>query len=205
VHDDVKVREGESVEGVDFRLREPGRLKGIVRDAAGKPAEGAAVFLRDADGRFVERFAMVASDAGGRFSYGGIAPGEYSLSLRNSTLVTPNDVGVTIREGEESSVELGLGPGTMLHVLLSDEAGNAVDCAVSVRDAAGRQVNGVWSLADLMAMMQSGEFSSKEQRVGPLPPGEYHVEAIAVDGRRATKPVQLSGQPERKLNLRIKD
>jgi protocatechuate 3,4-dioxygenase beta subunit len=205
VQDDVTVREGERVEGVDFRLREPGRLKGIVRDATGAPVKDAAIFLRDADGRFVERFAMVASDAGGRFSYSGIAPGEYSLSLRNSTLVSPTDAAITIREGEETSVELGLGPGTILHVLLSDEDGNAVDCAVSVRDASGRQVNGVWSLADLMAMMQSGEFSSKEQRVGPLPPGEYHVEAIAVDGRRATKPVQLNGQPERKLNLRIKD
>jgi protocatechuate 3,4-dioxygenase beta subunit len=201
----VRVREGERVEGVDFRLRDPGRLKGIVRDGAGKPVENAAVFLRDAEGRPVEHFAMVASDAAGRFSYGGIAPGEYSLSLRNTELVSPSDVQITIRPGEETSVELDLGPGTILLVLLSDEEGNPIDCAVSVRDASGRQVNGVWSLADLMALMQSGEFSSKEQRVGPLPPGEYKVEAIAVDGRRATKPVQLNGQPERKLNLRVKD
>lgn len=205
VKDEVRVSDGERVEGVDFRLRAPGRLKGIVRDAAGQPVKDAAVFLRDAEGRPVERFAMVASDASGRFSYSGIAPGEYSLSLRNASMVSPEDVEITIRPGEETSVELGVAPGTLLLVVLSDEDNNPVDCAVTVRDEAGRQVNGLWSLADLMAMMQSGEFSSKEQRVGPLPPGEYLVEAIAVDGRKATKPVQLAGQAERKLNLRVKD
>ena len=205
IRDDVRVSEGEGVEGVDFRLRAPGRLRGIVRDAANQPVKDAAVFLRDAEGRPVERFAMVASDASGRFSYSGIAPGKYSLSLRNASLVSPEDVEITVRPGEETSVELGVGPGTLLLVLLSDEEGNPVDCAVTVRDEGGRQVNGLWSLADLMAMMQSGEFSSKEQRVGPLPPGEYLVEAIAADGRKATKPVQLAGQAERKLNLRVKD
>jgi hypothetical protein len=42
------------------------------------------------------------------------------------------------------------------------------------------------------------------QRVGPLPPGSYEVRAIAEDGRSAQRPLELTGQPERKLKLRLK-
>lgn len=54
-------------------------------------------------------------------------------------------------------------------------------------------------------MSQFGEgFSSSEQRVGPLSPGKYRVTATLDDGRDAYKILNLSGQDERKVKLRLK-
>ena len=72
-----------------------------------------------------------------------------------------------------------------------------------VTDQDGNQVNGLWSLADLMKAFSGGGFSTDEQRVGPLPPGRYRVEAYAEDGRDAKKTVTLSGQEERPIRLRL--
>jgi hypothetical protein len=59
------------------------------------------------------------------------------------------------------------------------------------------------SLAEIMQAFTNGEFSSKEQKVGPLPPGKYKVTVTTNDGRKTTKPVTLTGQAERKLNVRM--
>jgi len=39
--------------------------------------------------------------------------------------------------------------------------------------------------------------------VGPLPPGKYTVSARTADGKSGSKPVTLTGQPERKLTIRV--
>ena len=48
------------------------------------------------------------------------------------------------------------------------------------------------------------DFSSKEQRIGPLPPGSYTVTAVLDDGRSAKKTVKLTGRAERKVKLRAR-
>ena len=75
---------------------------------------------------------------------------------------------------------------------------------MSVVDAAGREVNGVLSMQDVMQGLAGG-LKSGESRVGPLAPGVYRVTATTPDGRSKTKPVELAGQPERSLVVRIKE
>jgi hypothetical protein len=49
----------------------------------------------------------------------------------------------------------------------------------------------------------SGGLGDAVQRVGPLPPGNYTVRATAEDGRSVERPLNLTGQAERKLKLRL--
>lgn len=204
VRSGVRVGDGDRVDGIDFRLKAPGRLVGTIVDSAGKPVAEAAVFVRDENGNLLERISLAASDAAGRFTYSGIGAGTYRIHARSADRVSA-EATVSVKESEDSEVKLVVDPGAVLLITLADEEGNAVDCSVTVTDEEGRQVNGNWSMADLMSLFQGGAFSSKEQRVGPVPPGRYTIHAETSAGLSATKRVTVSDQAERKVNLRLKE
>lgn len=203
VREDVRVNRGQRTEGIDFRLQRPGTVSGIVRDAAGAPASLAAIFVRDSAGRPLERLSMLATDEAGRFTCEGLEPGDYTFSARRGGLASPERETVRVESGATASIELALGAGTMLLITVANNDGSEVEASVTVLDDAGRQVNGLLSLGQLLEDMQAGRLSSREQRVGPLGPGKYRVIVTTADGRKETKPVTLNGQSERKLNVRL--
>ena len=58
---------------------------------------------------------------------------------------------------------------------------------------------------DFSVRMSDG-ISSKERRVGPIPPGKYKLEATSPNGKVAKKTVRIRhGQDELKVKLRLKD
>ncbi len=204
VRSGLKVREGQWVEGLDFRLREPATIEGRVRDGSGRPVPEASIFVRDSNGQPVERLSMIQTDGAGRFTYRGLNPGEYTVVARHEGLVSPESAPVRVVEDGKSQVELRLEEGTFLVVVLEEPGGVPIQGSVRVTDEHGNQVNGMLSLSELMGALTDG-FSSAEQRVGPLPPGSYRVTATAEDGREASKPVTLRPGAERRLKLRLRD
>jgi Carboxypeptidase regulatory-like domain len=198
----VAIAEGATVT-VDFQLEAPGSVTGVVRDAAGKPVPEASIFLRDEQGRLLELFSFQTTNASGKFEYDGLAPGEYTVTARTKTLSSSASATVLVRAGESTETTVVVDGGTLLLVALTDTSGADIPSRVSVLDEAGREVNGMLSLAELMERINGG-LDDKVQRVGPLPAGTYEVRAFADDGRSTSKKVTLSGQAERKLNLRLK-
>ncbi len=200
----IELREGQTLTGVDFRLGMAGTIAGKVLDATGAPVASATVFVRDESGFVLERLSFNATDDTGAFRYGGLGEGRYTVSARADALASPESAAVRVRPGETSEVTLRLDPGTMLLVRCIDEDGADVRARVMVTDEAGRRVNGMTSFADLMGGFTDGGFDLSEERVGPLPPGRYFVEAFSDDGSSYKKPVQLSGQPVREIKLRVR-
>ena len=200
----LEVREGQWIEGVDFRLREPATIEGRVRNSSGQPVSEAAIFLRDENGVSVERISLIQTDGAGRFSYGGLNPGHYTVLARRDNLVSAESTPVRVVEDGSASVDLELSEGAFLIVQLEENVGEPIQGSVRVTDSEGRQVNGVMSLAELMGAFNEG-FSSTEQRVGPLPPGPYRVAAFAPDGRETKKSVSLRAGSERRLKLRLRN
>jgi uncharacterized GH25 family protein len=198
----LKISDGEWMKNVDFRLKDPGSITGRVV-SGGQPVPEAALFVRDAAGNTIDRLSMIQTDASGRFEYLSLEPGDYTIIARTENEVTSQSVPVRGREGEVAQVEMPVDAGCVLVVGISDKEGNAVRCSIEVIDPDGNQVNGLWSLADLMAAVSSGSFNSETQRIGPLAPGKYRVKATAEDGRTANKPVTVRAQSERKVNLRL--
>ena len=198
----LTVKEGQWLKSVDFHLGEPGAIRGRVLDATGQPVSGAAVFVRDSQGQVLERFSFNQTDGTGRFEYQGVSAGEYTVSARSGQGASEESAAVRVDEGGAAEVTVSLGPGTVLLVRAVDGSGHDVEAHVLVTDEEGRQVNGLHAFEEVMTSLQQG-FSLSEVRVGPLPPGRYTVEATTPEGHRKRKPVVLSGQPERKIKLRV--
>jgi hypothetical protein len=93
--------------------------------------------------------------------------------------------------------------GTVLRITVVDNSDEAVQSSISVTDERGNEVAIMRSMEEIMEQFGQG-FSSKEHRVGPVPPGRYTVVVTAEDGRQGKKPLSLSGQAERKLKIRLK-
>jgi Carboxypeptidase regulatory-like domain len=198
----IVVEDGAARDGIDLHLARSGSVEGRVLDAAGQPANGAAVFVRDAAGRLLSPFTSCLSDALGRFTYDGVAPGSVTVSARLAGEASSESGEVLVHEGEASHVDLQLDAGTILIVSLESESGEAQRVQVRVIDEAGREYASMAAPDQLERSLSSG-FSTREHRVGPLPAGRYHVIATTEDGREQKKPVTLRGQEERRLRMRI--
>lgn len=203
VHDGIEIEEGQRVSGIDFRLHTACELKGKVLDAGGKPVNEASIFVRDEAGRPVDRLVLTSTDAGGNFVQRGLGAGRYTVTARSSDLVSSEEANVVLREGEPTEVEVHVSGGTILIVTLNDPSGATIDGSFSVIDEKGHQVNGLYSMVDLMKVMSDGAFDAKHQRIGPLPHGKYTITASNSDGTKATKSVTLVGMAERKVTLTI--
>ncbi|MBK7875824.1 MAG: carboxypeptidase regulatory-like domain-containing protein [Planctomycetes bacterium] len=199
----VQVGEGEWRKDVDFRLERPGTIDVTVVDEAGAPVSGASVFVRTKAGELVDRFSMLATAADGGVKYGGLAPGRYTVSAREGARAAGDGAEVEVRSGEHTPARVVLQGGTYLLVSVVDAEQKPLTASLSVKDEAGREVAGLVSLSDLMKLMSQGAAPGGERRVGPLPAGKYRVVVTLADGRTTTKPVTISGQGERKLNVRF--
>jgi hypothetical protein len=202
---EVEVREGEWVQGVDFRLDGPARALVQVVDGAGKPVSGAAVFVRDERGQLLELFSVTTTDTKGICEYGGLATGAYSFSARKDGLASEETRLIQVGTAELTEARLVLEEGTILWVKLLDGEGKGIQATISVRDGDGREVGTMVALDDIFDLLGGEGFSMTERRVGPLPPGEYEVIATRADGRRETKPVTLRKRTERRLSIYFRD
>jgi len=200
---DIKVGEGDWLRDIDFRLRKPARVDVLVVGEDNQPIAKAAIFARDANGSLLDRLSMVATDESGLAHYGGLAPGEYSFSSRMDVRASAEGARVKLAEGESKEVKLVLSGASVLLVTVQDAQGQTVQSAVSVLDAQGHEAGGMFGLSELMEQFTKNGVDFSTSRIGPLPPGKYTVTARTADGKTGSKPVSLTGQPERKLTIRV--
>lgn len=198
----LAVAKNKFLEGIEIRLDAPCVLSGVVRGPDGKPAPGAAVFVRDASGRVVNPMSSCMTDGEGRFTFEGAAPGSYTLSARKEQLASRESGAVRAAPGPAATVELTLEGGTLLKVSVEDGEGRTLRASIRVVDEAGREYSGLLS-ADAFQQIFTEGFSSTETKIGPLPPGKYRVIATDDAGKSETKPLTLSGQPERSMRVRL--
>lgn len=199
----VVVGRDERVTGVDFELEQPGGITGTVVDASGSPMAGAAVFVRFEDGTLVDRMSFTTTDDAGRFAYAGLAPGSYFVSARVGDAASAESGPITVTSGEDEETRILLGPGTILAVKVVDpQSDDPSAISVSVRDEAGREYAGTFSMGELMSGMGAW-FSIESQRVGPVPLGTYTVTATHADGRSRSRRVTVEGG-ERTVTVRLR-
>jgi hypothetical protein len=173
-----------------------------VRDAEGSPVVGATVFAWDERGQAVDPLSTCRTDGTGSFAYAGLAPGSYTLGARTRTLASAESAPLVAREENRRGSSLTALPGTTLIVSFEDADGARLHGSISVRDEHGHEMNGVNGIESLESLLSEGLDSSAE-RIGPLPAGKYQAAATAADGRSAKRTIELRGQEERSVKLRV--
>ncbi|MAB78093.1 MAG: hypothetical protein CMJ89_01960 [Planctomycetes bacterium] len=200
----IVVEQDRTASGIEIHLEAPGTLEGTVVDRSGMPVSGAAVHVRNEAGRALARISQVITNPAGKFTYEGLPSGSLTVTARTADACSTESRRVQILTSETTEVEIVVEPGAYLIVQLLDE-GEPVRARLRVLDEEGREVNGLLSMALMQELFTEG-MSSRERRVGPVPPGKYKLEATTMDGKTAKKTVRLkSGENKRRVKLRLKD
>ncbi|MFT5051557.1 MAG: hypothetical protein ACI8QZ_002976 [Chlamydiales bacterium] len=199
---EVKVREEQWLEHVDFALAAPGSIEVTVTDATGAAVGGAYIFVRNAEGQITEPFSLAQTGGSGRFEQQGLAPGEYTVTARKAGLVSMESEPIRVAADTRSKLTTRVEEGSILWLRIRDKEGPK-RASIRVVDSTGREWGGMFGMEDLQVLYLDGGFSPTEHRIGPLPPGKYRVYAES-DGLSASKPVTLRGNEERKLTVRLK-
>ncbi|MCP3914518.1 MAG: carboxypeptidase regulatory-like domain-containing protein [bacterium] len=200
---DLRVGENEWLQDIDLVLPKPGTIEINVKDTEGKPVDKATIYVRDGDGRMLEPFSVIQTDGAGNCTYGGVAPGRYTVTARTVGHASVESATITVPDGGEGKVSLTVEPSTILWIKVKDGSGEAVRAQLQIVDDEGRDVGGMFGMQDLQVLYLEGAFSPTEHRLGPLPPGKYKVFAEA-NGKRASKTVRLRGDAEKMMTIRIR-
>lgn len=199
----VRLSAGEWVKDIEFRLKKPGTLDVVVVDESGAAVSKASIFVRTSRGELLDRMSLLSTDSDGKCAYGGIAPGRYTVSARDKTRASGDSAEVEVRSGEHASARIVMSAGCFLMVEVVDAEKKALRASLSVKDEAGREYGGMFSLAEIMELFTEGGGSAGERKVGPLPAGKYRIVASTGVGNSTTKSVTVSGGGERKLTIRL--
>lgn len=199
----VRLSAGEWIKDVEFRLKKPGTLDVVVVDESNAPVAKASIFVRTSRGELLDRMSLLSTDGEGKCAYGGIAPGRYTVSARDKTRASGDSAEVEVRSGEHATARIVMSAGCFLMVEVVDSEKKALRASLSVKDEAGREYGGMFSLSEIMELFTEGGGSAGERKVGPLPPGKYRIVASTSVGNSTTKSVTVSGGGERKLTIRL--
>ena len=201
----INLEEDSTVDRIDFKLEEAGKVAGTVQGVDGQPLSGATIFFRDQSGAFVDRVSGDLTDASGAFEATGLAPGPYTVSVRMPGYASSDGAACTVRSGETSQVELRVDVGVMLEVNVVDGDGTPIRGRVEVLDRDDREVGAPRTVAQVRQQFNAG-VSTFVTEVGPLPPGRYVVRVTTEDGRSKEKRLSLRATSElRKVRIKIKD
>lgn len=195
----VSLAEGENIEGIDFEIKPGGVITGRVTEANGRPIIGEYIHIEPADDEHtysslspMSRRLTVYTDDRGVYRAFGLPPGQYKVSVGNSTKeITKPFLGslplpiTYYRSGDEPKagiVEVKLGSETTGIDIKVDRQPLTKSYAVTGRiiDAhTGRPISGIYVSFDSRAMSfldSSAKTDSKgEFRMDGLAPGHYTI------------------------------
>jgi EmrB/QacA subfamily drug resistance transporter len=175
------VNAGEQAIDLDVLLPGASRLTGTVRAAGtGTPLAGAVVSLADLRGEVV---AARSTDEEGRYLVTDLAPGRYALAL-SAPGHQPTAMPVTVADGDATTQDAELRPGTKVHGRARTSAGTPVaDARVMLLDGDG-------NVAGLASTEVDGGYSFEN-----VPDGDYTVVASGYPPAASRLRVS-SGEPQ---------
>jgi hypothetical protein len=183
--------DGETRAELVLVVGEPQRVTGEVVDGEGRPLAAAAVHAWTSTGGFVHEIALVFTGDDGRFVYEGLPLGEVRFGAHTDAFASTQLVAAV-----DGTVRVETTAGGSLAVEYECPSGGEL----SLVDENGVELAARSDLRDLARSEGLRWFARRHDFEG-LAPGRYTVTLRAVDGRVATKHVQVARGEQRRVVL----
>jgi hypothetical protein len=197
----IVLSEGKSVDGIEIRLLEAGRIRGVVRGADAWLAPQARVHVRDESGHLLTAFHNCTTDSQGRFELGGLPPGRMRVQARSDSAASSITT-VDVRGGATTDADLTLAAATILAIVIEGDGDpNSAPPALSIVDDRGNEFGNALDTLDWRASAMHED--QPGTWIGPLAPGRYTVAARDRDGRHAETEVRANGERQLAVSLHL--
>jgi hypothetical protein len=184
-------------------------IRGVVRDAAGKPIPGVAVRAEGAM-RFRRLQAPQTSDASGRYELLGLEPGVYRVLAHHKDYALGVAPGVVVERQADVDLDLRLEPGVTVTGRLVNEDSRPVAGHIAPQEISGE--GGLWTLGDILSTDAGADGKFKLEHV---PSGEHALAATArgfgpkrIDVSAGARPVDVGDvvlEPGGTIRGRVRD
>jgi hypothetical protein len=196
----IIVTEGGGVQRVELRLKKGATLRVRVSGSDGEYLRGAHLHYATADGQPYNVVSIKGTNSKGVAELKDLPSGPGRLIVRHPTLGYA-EVPVNLAAGELNKQEVTLDSGSLVYVTVLDAEGQPMAGVLcTALDERGAPLSYMWSLEESQATNQA-YFSGGEQKLGPLPSGNYLIQMVRPGKPTARHVVAVDGREE--LHLRL--
>ncbi len=175
----IDLLEDQNVDDIRIKLEKGGTVEGFLKDKEGRPVAGASIFFQPARSGKFDTYSECYSDGSGQFRYPGLAPGRYTLAVKHLDYAITLVYDVVVVKEKTKEINLTLGPGTALSVMIRNSADNApvAGAQIDFMDGSGNRLSDLVGLDDIMKIFFSGGSASEGvYNLGRYAPGFYRLE-----------------------------
>jgi 5-hydroxyisourate hydrolase-like protein (transthyretin family) len=196
----VNIHAGSGVQTIELALELGATFKVQVEDPDGNLLAGAHMHYLDSEGQPLNILSMKGTNAKGVAQMTGLPSGPGIILVRHP-LLGSKEIQVNLRAGEEAKRKVRLDAGTVIYVTTTDSEGQPVSGVLAAAlDQRGAPLSYLWSQEETQAT-NAAFFGLGEQKLGPLPDGDYIIQLYRPGKPPVKHEVSINGQGEMHLRL----
>jgi hypothetical protein len=196
----IRVTKGSGMQRVELRLDQGATLRIRVSDQNGNYIQGAHMHYATETGQTFNVVSLKGTNSKGVAEMKNLPSGSGHMIVRHPTLgFTEFDVNLTA--GELSKREVTLNSGSLVYVTPLDATGAPMSGVLcSALDERGSPLSYMWAMEETQAT-QAAYFSGSEQKLGPLPAGNYTILMVRPGKELVRHQISVDGRSEQHLRL----
>lgn len=196
----VSIHSGSGVQTIEMALELGATFKVQVEDPDGNLLAGAHMHYLDSEGQPLNILSMKGTNAKGVAQMTGLPSGPGIILVRHP-LLGSKEIQVNLRAGEDAKRKVRLDAGTVIYITTTDSEGQAISGVLAAAlDQRGAPLSYLWSQEETQAT-NAAFFGLGEQKLGPLPDGEYIIQLYRPGKPPVRHAVSVNGQGEMHLSL----
>lgn len=196
----INIHPGSGVQTIEMALELGATFKVQVEDPDGNLLAGAHMHYLNKDGQPLNILSMKGTNAKGVAQMVGLPSGPGIILVRHP-LLGSIEIPVNLVAGEEAKRKVRLEAGTVIYVTTTDAEGQAISGVLcSALDRRGAPLSYLWSQEETQAT-NAAFFGLGEQKLGPLPNGDYLIQLYRPGKPPVRHAVSVTGQGEMHLSL----
>jgi len=196
----VIITEGAGVQTIEMPLELGATFKVQVTDPDGNLLAGAHMHYLDSEGQALNILSFSGTNAKGVAQMKGLPSGPGIILVRHPILGS-TEIEVNLPAGGEAKQKVQLERGTVIYVTTTDSDGQPISGVLAAAlDERGAPLSYLWSQEETQAT-NAAFFGLGEQKLGPLPDGQYVIQLYRPGNPPVRHQVSVNGHREMHLSL----